>query len=132
MFDVYLESTNETLINEFKAKICSDISIFHVNSPIIPFEHESEQMAKEFYYLDTSKMVVFIKDDGLTCLDGIKIGDAVGHGKQVILLLNQSNNDLGRYCEYRGVTLVSNVDELVLETEEHIGQLEMCSNAECK
>ncbi len=133
MYDVYLGGvTTPEWREEFKSRISSDISVF---DPYIP-EYQnlddsgkSEQIARELYFTDECKMVIFYIDESECKSVRLQIGDAVGHDKQVIVCLQGEARGaayIKRYCEYRGVLLAESLDELIRTVEEYSAELELC------
>jgi hypothetical protein len=85
-----------------------------------------ELLAKEFYTIDTSDIIIFYLDTS----DGgksarLKLGDAVGRGKQVIVCLDgevEGAEFIHRYCDYRGVTVCNGLNELISTVKEFVEQ----------
>ena len=134
MYDVYLGGvTTSTWRNEFKSQISSDISVFD------PFVEEfktfkkddkAEQIAREFYFMEQCDIIVFYLDSTSIAKSArLQIGDAVGHGKQVIICIDgkvRGKTFIRRYSEYRGLIIVESLEELITTVEECAAELELC------
>jgi len=134
--DVYLAGYADTKWREeFKNTIAMDIEVFD------PFDkkyneftssEKANHIAKEFTYVEQSEVVVFyFCPEWNSCYSILQLGDAVGRGKSVIVCLipgTDSEEKLRRYCEFRGVLIVNNIEDLVVNTEEYLSQLEILEN----
>ncbi len=138
--DVYLAGYADTKWREdFKNTIARDIEIFDPfdkkYNDFTPSE-KANHIAKEFTYVEQSEVVVFyFCPEWNSCYSILQLGDAVGRGKQVSVCLipgTDSEEKLRRYCEYRGVIVVDNLEDLVLNTEEYLAQLEILDADEKK
>lgn len=140
MYDVYLGGYTDTgWRNSFCDSLSEDISVF---DPIVEgyedfdITQKANQVAQELEMIETSSVVVFyLHENWKSYFSMLELGDAVGRGKQVIVCIDtpiDSEEKIRRYCEYRGMIIVSSLDELVTTVEECIGQMELCEvvNAE--
>lgn len=129
-YDVYLGGVmTPEWRKQFKSQISSDISIFDPyleNYKELTSKDETEQIARAFYFMDLSKVIVFYFDSTTAKSARLFLGDSIGHGKQVIVCLDgrvTGKTFLQRYCEYRGIVMVDSIDELVTTVEEYHHQL---------
>jgi len=133
MFDVYLTGYSKTeWRTEFKNRIARDITVF---DPIDPnydsFDDaaKANQVAKELENIEDSEVVLFyLCKNWDSAYSMLKLGDAVGRGKQVIVLIEpgtSSEEKITRYCEYRGVLVVDNLDDMVENVEECLAQADL-------
>jgi len=133
-YDVYLAGVSSQKWRKiFKKSIDKDIIVF---DPYVKnFNHDddynkSEQIAREFYFMDNSELIVFYFNKSKSNKSvRIQLGDAIGSKKQVIVCLDgtvDGNTYVERYCEYRGVITVKSIDELITATEEYLAQVELC------
>ncbi len=133
MFDIYLAGyANTEWRNEFKDRIARDITIFDPLDPKYSSFDESEkanQIAKELELIEDSELIVFyLCPEWQSYYSMLTLGDAVGRGKQVIVLIKEGTESIEkitRYCEYRGVLIVDNIDEIVENAEEFIAQSDL-------
>jgi len=138
MFDVYLGGYADIIWRgEFKGKISRDISIFDpFETTYLTFDEneKANQIAKELEYIENSEVIVFYMCPEWNSLYSMtQLGDAVGQGKQVVVCLEgdvESEEKIRRYCEYKGIPIVENIDDLVENVEECIGQMEMLKSME--
>jgi len=130
MFDVYLSGYADTgWRSEFKDRIARDITIFDPIDPKYSSFNESEkanQVAKELENMEDAEVIVFyLCPEWKSFYSMLKLGDAVGRGKQIIVLLEpgtESGEKIARYCEYRGILIVEDLDDLVENVEECLAQ----------
>ncbi len=117
----------------FKTEISDDISVFDPTVQNYDTYEELEktnQMARELIYMEKSNIVVFYINElwnGASTL--LELGDAVGRGKKVILCLEGNVYEcdkIERYCDYRNITLVRTLDDLVIATEECVARIYLC------
>ena len=134
MYDVYLGGvTTSQWREDFKTQISSDISIFdpHMkNFSSLDTEDRVEQVAREFYFMDQSSIVVFYFNSASAKSVRVQLGDAVGRGKQVVVCFDgkvKGKTFLRRYCEYRGILIAHSIEGLVSTIEECIAEVELCS-----
>ena len=138
MADLYLGGIAEVDWREqFRMHISDDITVF---DPMIDgYESLSDlelsnQVARELYYIEECNLIIFYinnKWKGASTL--LELGDAVGSDKSVIVCLDgkiKGGNKIKRYCEYRGVHVVSTIDELVMAAEEYLSQEELANTEE--
>jgi len=133
MFDVYLSGNADTgWRNDFKDRVARDITIFDPIDPKYSSFDEDEkanQIAKELETIEDSELVVFyLCSEWKSFYSMLKLGDAVGRGKQVIVLIEpgtESEEKITRYCEYRGVLVVDNMEDLVENVEECLAQADL-------
>ncbi|MHA2279817.1 MAG: nucleoside 2-deoxyribosyltransferase domain-containing protein [Promethearchaeota archaeon] len=133
MYDVYLGGvTSPDWRKEFTSQVSSDISVF---DPYIQkfgdynAQDKAEQIAREFYFMDQSHVLVFYFNEKSGKSARLQLGDAVGRGKQVIVCLDgkvPGKTFIKRYCEYRGILLVESLEDLVTTVEECSAELELC------
>jgi len=133
MFDIYLTGyTNTEWRTEFKNRIARDITVF---DPIDPkydsfnASQKANQVAKELKNIEDSEVVLFyLCREWDSAYSMLKLGDAVGRGKQVIVLIDadtKSAEKITWYCEYRGVLVVNNMDDLIENVEEYLAQADL-------
>jgi hypothetical protein len=133
MYDVYLGGViSPDWRKEFASQISSDISIF---DPYVQqygdynAKDKAEQIAREFYFMDQSNVLVFYFSEKTSKSARLQLGDAVGRGKQTIVCLDgkvPGKTFIRRYCEYRGILLVESMEDLVATVEECSAELELC------
>ena len=133
MFDVYLGGIlSKTWRKTFKEQIDKKNSIFdpYVKNFLKSDNFEkSEQIAREFYFIDQSKIIVFYFNSSLSKSSRVQLGDATGRGKQVIVCLDGRVPGcvyIERYCEYRGIFIVYSIEELVQTVNECLEQVKLC------
>lgn len=133
MHDIYLGGVNSPEWRKiFKSKISQDITIFdpYIEKLSTTEKDKTEQIAREFYFLDYCSVVVFYFNSQSTKSARVQLGDAVGKGRQVIVCLDgkvSGKKFLKQYCDYRGVMLAESLDDLILDVEELINQLALCN-----
>jgi hypothetical protein len=92
-------------------------------------EEKANQFAKELYYLEECQIVAFYLNPSWEgCSTLLQLGDAVGRNRQTIVCLDgevSQKEHIRKYCEYRGVEIVENFDDLIVAIEEGIAQLEL-------
>ena len=133
MFDVYLTGyANTEWRTEFKDRIARDVTVFDPFDPKYQTFNDTEkanQVAKELENIENSEVVIFyLCREWDSAYSMLKLGDAVGRGKQVIVLVEEdtkSVDKITRYCEYRGVLVVTNMEDLVENVEECLAQADM-------
>lgn len=132
-YDVYLGGvTTSEWRSEFKSQISSDISVFDpyvTDTSKWNGEDKGEQIAREFYFMDQSSIVIFYFNEKTSKSGRLQLGDAVGHEKQVVVCIDgkvPGKTFIERYCEYRGVLLVESIEDLVATVEEYSAELELC------
>lgn len=140
MYDVYLGGISvPEWRNEFKSQISSDISVFDPFIQTTEFKKlkkhdKTEQVAREFYFMDQCNIIIFYIDNTTLAKSvRLQIGDAIGRNKQVVVCLAGKvigKKYMQQYCEYRGVTVVNSIEELVSTVEEYVAQLELCNQDE--
>ena len=138
MFDVYLGGyANTEWREEFKSQIARDITIFDpYDKEYDTFDAEAKanHIAKELEHIEQSEIVVFYMCKHWNSLYSMmQLGEAIGRGKQIIACIAEETEEIEkieRYCEYRGIPIVNNVDDLVANVEECIGQAEMLKSME--
>ena len=131
--DVYLAGyANTKWREEFKNTIARDIEIFDpIDSRYNEFtpSEKSNQIAKELEHIERCEIIVFyFCPEWDSCYSILQLGDAVGRGKQVVVCIipgDGSEEKIRRYCEYRGVVTVNNLEDLIVNTEEYLGQVEI-------
>lgn len=133
MYDVYLGGvTTPQWRKEFKEQISSDISVF---DPYVDkfstynAEDKAEQIAREFCFMDECDIIVFYFNSKAAKSARLQLGDAVGHGKQVVVCLDGTvpgKTFIRRYCEFRGILLVESLEDLISTVEECAAELELC------
>lgn len=133
MFDVYLTGYAKTeWRTEFRNRVARDITVF---DPIDPnydsFDgtEKANQVAKELGNIEDCELIVFyLCKDWNSPYSMLKLGDAVGRGKQVFVLIEPgtiSEEKIKRYIEYRGALAVTNMEDLVENVEECLAQADM-------
>lgn len=137
MYDVYLGGVaTPEWRKEFKAQISPDISVF---DPYVETfakydaQDKSEQIAREFCFIDESDIIVFYFDSKTAKSARLQLGDAIGNDKQVIVCLDgkvPGKTFIKRYCEFRGIILVESMEDLISTVEECSAELELCQIAE--
>ena len=133
MYDVYLGGvTSPDWRKEFASQVSSDISVF---DPYVQkfgdydANGKAEQIAREFYFMDQSNVLVFYFNGKSGKSARLQLGDAVGRGKQAIVCLDgkvKGKTYIKRYCEYRGILIVESMEDLVATVEECAAELELC------
>lgn len=133
MYDVYLGGvTSPEWRREFKSQVSSDINVFDPyveNFSKLKASDKSEQIAREFYFMDQSNLIVFYLNSRSSKSARMQIGDAVGNDKQVVVCLDgavKGKTFIRRYCDYRGVVITESLEELVSTVEEYAAELELC------
>ena len=130
MYDVYLGgATSSDWRKEFKSHISSDISVFDPYVKDLKTQDKSEQIAREFYFMDQSDLLVFYFNSKSSKSARLQLGDAIGHGHQVVVCLDgkvKGKMFIKKYCEYRGILLEDSLEALVSTVEECAAQLELC------
>lgn len=135
-YDVYLGGmSTEEWRQEFKTQISPDIQIF---DPLVQNFHKfdaseiANQSARQLFHIENGNtMIIFYvnsKWSGTTSL--LELGDAVGRGKQVIVCLDgevEGEEKIRRYCEFRGVLIVSDLEELISTVEACVAEIELCN-----
>ena len=59
----------------------------------------------------------------------LELGDSVAMDKQVVVCLDgdvQGKDKIKRYCEYKGVFVVTSLEDLITTVEEYIAQIDLC------
>jgi len=133
MFDIYLTGCSDTKWRtELKESVARDITIFDPIHPKYSSFNESEkanQVANELENLENCQIIVFhLPKNWNSAYSLLQLGDAVGRGKQVIVLLEPgvtAEEKITWYCEYYGVLLVDNLEDLVENIEECVAQMEL-------
>ena len=133
LMDVYLAGYADTKWREeFKNTIARDIEIsdpFDSKYNEFTSSEKANQIAKELENIENCQVVVFyFCPEWDSCYSILQLGDAVGRGKQVTVCLipgSGTEEKIRRYCEYRGVLIVSNLEDLVVNTEEYLAQLDI-------
>ncbi len=132
-YDVYLGGvTAPEWRTEFKSQISSDISVFDPyleGFQAFSNNDKAEQIAREFYFMDQCDIVVFYFNSTTAKSARLQLGDAVGADKQVVVCIDGSvkgKTFIIRYCEYRGIPITENVEELVTTVEEYAAEVELC------
>lgn len=117
---------------EFKERIARDIVIldlYDANYPLLMEDGKAELVAQELESIEDCELVVFyLCKEWNSPYSMLQLGDAVGRGKQVIVHIGagvSGATKIMRYCEYRGVVFVRNMDDLVENVEEYLSQSEM-------
>ena len=130
MLSIYLGGVNTgTWRERFKKALAGKARIF---DPVVEGfynKEESEQynlLARELFVMDECDICVFYLDDSDSGKSvRLKIGDAVGRGKQVVVCLEgdvEGNLFIRRYCDYRGVSLTFTFDEFVSVVQEYLSE----------
>lgn len=132
MYDIYLGGTTLSQWREqFKNNISADISIFDPYVKKLSKQDKSEQVAREFYFMDQCEIIVFyINSDEVSKSARLQLGDAVGLGKTVIVCLDgnvEGKEYIQYYCEYRGVICTSGIEDLITTVESYIAEIELCN-----
>lgn len=138
MFDVYLGGyANTKWREEFKNQIARDITVFDPYDEEYDSFNEEEKanhIAKELEHIEQSDIIAFYMCKHWNSLYSMmQLGEAIGQGKQIIACIEEETEDtkkIERYCEYRGIPVVDNVEDLVENVEECIGQAEMLKSME--
>ena len=133
MYDVYLGGVaSPEWRKDFAAQISSDITVF---DPYVQdfskykSKDKAEQVAREFYFMDHSNILVFYFNEKSGKSARLQLGDAVGHGKQVVVCLDgkvKGKTFIKRYCHYRGILMTESLEDLVSMVEECSAELELC------
>ncbi len=133
MYDVYLGGVSSThWRKDFATQISSDISIF---DPYIQdfskykSKDKVEQIAREFYFMDQSSILVFYFNEKSGKSARLQLGDAVGNDKHVIVCLDgkvKGKTFIKRYCNYRGLLMTESMEDLVATVEACSAELELC------
>lgn len=130
MYDVYLGGvTSPEWRKAFKSQISSDISVFDPYIENFKAKDKIEQIAREFYFIEQCDIIIFYFNAKSAKSARMQLGDTVGHGKQVIVCLDdkvKGKTFIKRYCEYRGVLLIESMEELVISVEECVAEVELC------
>ena len=132
--DVYLAGyADKEWRSEFMSSISNDIKVF---DPMIQNYDEldegeyADQVARELELAETSEVVVFYLDENWkSYFSMIQLGDTVGRGKQVVVCMPndiESEAKIRRYCEYRGIGIADNLEDLVSSVEELLAETELC------
>ncbi len=129
-YDVYLGGVISPFWRkEFKSQISSDISVFDPYVDGLKSKDKSEQIAREFYFMDQCELLIFYFNDRAAKSARLHFGDAVGRGKQVVVCLDgkvKGKTFIKRYCDYRGILLADSLEDLVATVEECAAELELC------
>lgn len=133
MYDVYLSGYSDTQWREeFKNRIAREVTIFDPIDPKYSSFNASEKanhIAKELENIEDCDIIVFyLCREWNSLYSMLQLGDSVGHGKQVAVLIEpgtESEEKITRYCEYNGVLLVDNMDDLVENVEEYLAQADL-------
>ncbi len=131
--DVYLAGfADVNWRNEFKNAIARDISVFDpYDKNYEEFdEHEkANHIAKELETMDESELVIFCFCPQWDSLySSIQLGEAMGKNLQVILYLQNPGDwskKIQRYCEYRGIMIIEDMEDLVENVEEILAQSDL-------
>ncbi len=133
MYDVYLGgATSSEWRNAFKSQISSDVSTFDPyvdNFSKFKSIDKAEQVAREFYFMDQCDILVFYFNSSAAKSARLQLGDAAGQEKQIVVCLDgkvKGKMFLKRYCEYRGILLVTSMEDLVSTVEECAAEMELC------
>jgi len=133
MFDVYLTGYAKTeWRTEIKNRIARDISVFDPIDPKYDSFNSAEkanQVAKELENIEDCEVILFyLCKEWDSAYSMLKLGDAVGRGKQVVVLIESETSaaeKITRYCEYRGALVVDNLDDMVENAEEYLAQADL-------
>lgn len=134
MFDLYLagEMTRDWR-NSLKSALDKSITIFD------PYREEydsltlSEQInetAKGWSLMEDAKVIVFYfgeKWGGTSSL--LELGDCIGRNKQIVVFIDRNvptEEQIQKYCEFRGVVVVKTFEDLVATCEEFVSELCLC------
>jgi hypothetical protein len=136
MYDVYLGGYAGTeWRNKFSDMIGDDITIFDpIEDGYDQFDdvQKANLVAKELQHIEESQIIIFyLTKEWNSQFSMLELGDAVGRGKQVVVCIDgkiDGEEKIRRFCEYRGVLFVDNLDDLVTVTEEFLGQIELCQH----
>lgn len=133
MWDVYLGGVSDKKWREtFKKNISSEIKIFdpYLKSYNKLNNHaKHNQFSKELCIQEDCAIAVFYLNpswDGTSTL--LELGMSIGNGKQVMVCLDgkvKGSEQIEQYCNFYGVPVCKNLEELVLLVEEFINELEM-------
>ena len=130
MLSIYLGGVNSgTWRDRFKKALTGQAKVFDPVVAAFYQREESEQynlLARELFAMDECDICVFYLDESDSGKSvRLKIGDAVGRGKQVVVCLDgdiEGNIFIRRYCEYRGVSLTFSFDEFVGVVGEYLSE----------
>lgn len=120
--------------NEFKEKISSDISVLDTFEKKVNRRSGKElaaTIARQIGLVSECNIIVFYFNEKWNGMHGlIDLGDCIGQQKPIIVCLDgkvKNEHEMRRYCEFRGIQMVDNLDELITEVEEYAGQIELAS-----
>ena len=138
-WDVYLGGLAERAWREtFKNEVSADISIF---DPLVEDYDElddaevTDLAAKELIYMQENCAIIvfYLNEEWQGTSSLIEIGDAVGRGSQVTVCIEgkvTGAEKIRRYCEFHGVPMAADVQDLITTVESYIGELALCSEDE--
>ncbi len=134
MCDVYLGGISDDVWRRtFKNEVSQDISIF---DPMVDGYEEydenkkADHSARELFHIERSDIIVFYLNEqwnGASTL--LELGDSAAMDKQVVVCLDgevQGKDKIRRYCEYKGVFVVTSLEDLITAVEEYIAQIDLC------
>ena len=120
---------------EFKDKVARDVIVFdsfdHNYASLTP-GGKAELIAKELENINDCELVVFyLCKEWDSSYSMIQLGDTVGQGRRVIVYVENgmdSEEKIVRYCEYRGIIVVSSMEDLIENVEEYLAQTELAKS----
>lgn len=134
-YDIYLGGISDKMWREtFKQQLPSNYSVldpFVDNFFELKQEKQIEEIAKDFLMMDQAQVLVFYfngSEKGQATR--LKLGDAVGRGKQILVCVESGTpgeNFLHTYFNYRGIPVYCSLNELVKETVEILEQIQALS-----
>ena len=135
LYDVYLAGYSDANWRDtFVSQLDSDINVYDPivhNYKELDTAEKADLVAREMETIEQSDLIVFyFCKEWQSYFSVLQLGDAVGRGKQVIVCIAdkiESEEKIRRYCEYRGIIVVENLDDLVSTTEEYLAEVELCA-----
>jgi len=136
MYDVYLGGvTTPEWRQEFVSQLSDDISVFDPylkDFDTFSKEDKLEQIAREFFFMEQCDLIVFYFNSSQPSKSvRLQLGDTVGRDKREVIVCLDGDDIEGaqyveQYCDYRGVIIVRNIEELVSAVEEYSAEIELC------
>ncbi len=134
-YDVYLAGYPDVSWRKsFLSLVDEDVTVY---DPIIDeykdlnHKEKANLVASELESIEISEIIVFyLCKNWQSYFSMLQLGDAAGRGKQVVVCIADaidSEEKIRRYCEYRGIIVVENLDDLASTVEEYLAEVELCS-----
>lgn len=133
--DVYLAGyANRLWRDKFIEQIDNDVEVYDPwieNYVSLNGAGKADQVARELEMIEECELIVFyLCKEWESRFSTLQLGDAVGRGKQVVICISDAIDGeakIRRYCEYRGVIVTTNLEDLVTTVEEYLAEVELCS-----